>query len=1038
MKGYILWFLLLFAWTVQAQETNIYSDESVLFREAENLFLKEQYAPAQKKFEKYIQEVANENDNWFIEAMYYHAVCAYELHNEDADVLLLHFAKRYPHHPKAESVYLKLGNLFYRNRHWKKTIEWYTKVNTLKLPEDEKAEFYFKRGYAHFMLDEMDAAELDFMEVVNVETQYQNPAIYYHSHILYSKGNYQKALEGFERIKDQEAFNTIVPYYITQILYKQKKYDEVILYAPLVLENAKAQKAPEIAHMLGDSYFQLGKYDEAIPYLIQYHQESKPTSEESYQLAYAYYKIGNYENAIQHFGKAARNDNALAQLSYYHMADSYEKTEEKEYARSSYRKASELDFDAEITEDALFKFAVLAYELSYNPYDEAINAFERYINEYPNSDRKQDAYNYLINVYMTTKNFEAALESLSKIDKSDIRLQSAYQMVVYNRGVELYANQKYPEAREHFKMVKTYPVSRELNMKSKYWIAESYYLEGRYLNAITNYKLFQAEPGAFSSSWHNLANYNLGYSYFVLAEENTGKYQDAKEYFKLFTSKAGPDDPRLNDAYLRAADAAFKLKEDQEAIKYYDKSIALNSDYQDYARLQKAMSLGYMNKISSKVSELNKLLQYHTNSPYEPKARFELGESYRVLDQRENALEQYQILVEQFPTNLLVRKSLFAMAQLYYKNNQLNLAENTYLSILNKYSNPDDCSHAILGLKEVYAAQNKLDEWEVLAKQYDCVDIDPDELENTMFEASIFRYWKDKDCDKIIQNADSYIKKYPKGSHIIEVLYYKAHCLESKEKIDESIVYYEQILTFPNNEFTEISLLQTAKWYYKEDRLQDALNNFSSLEKVATEPANKEIALIGQMRCFYRLNNFSSAKDYSLNVLKIPTLNDFTKTQAQLYLGRSYFELQDYTKAIVELKKVPGMTNGEMGAEAQFYVAQAQFNNGEYKKCEDEIKKLTQLKPSYDYWLGRGYILLSDNFLAQGNTIQAKLTLESIIKNYTNTTDGIIDTAQKKLQAILDAEMQSEEGKENRSLQLNLQNEEELDKIKDKKEGQND
>lgn len=1038
MKGYFLLLITLIAFGGLAQETSMYSDYSELYRDAENLFLKEQYAPAQRKFEKYIEKVNDEGDSWFVESVYYVAVCAYELHNEDADVLLLHFAKRYPHHPKAESVTLKLGNLFYRNRHWKKAIEWYSKVNTLKLLEDERAEFYFKRGYAAFMLDKYDDAELDFMEVLAFESQYKNPATYYHSHILYSKGNYQKALEGFERIKDEEGFNTIVPYYITQILYKQKKYDEVIQYAPLALENSKAQKAPEIAHMLGDSYFQLGKYDEAIPYLLLYHQELKPTHEESYQLAYAYYKTGDYEQAINHFAKAARSDDALAQLSYYHMADCYEKMDEKEYARSSYRKASELRFDEEITEDALFKFAVLAYKLAYNPYDEAITAFERYINEYPNSERKQDAYNYLINVYMTTKNFEAALESLAKVDKSDIRLQSAYQMVVYNRAVELYANQKYEEAREHFKKVKTYPISRELNMKSKYWIAESFYLQGRYLNAIPNYKLFQAEPGAFSSPLHNLANYNLGYSYFSLADENPSKYSDAKAYFKLFTSKANQDDPRLNDAYLRAADAAFKLKEDQEAIKYYNKSIALNSDYQDYARLQKAMSLGYMNKLNSKVSELIKLLDFHTNSPYEPRARFELAESYRVLDQRENALAQYQIVVEQFPTNLLVRKSLFAMAQLYYKNNQLNLAENTYLSILGKYSNPDDCSHAILGLKEVYAAQNKLDEWEVLANEYDCVDIDQDELETTMFEASIFKYWKEQNCDKIIQNADSYIKKYPKGSHIIEVLYYKAHCLESKEKIDESIVYYEQILNFPNNEFTEISLLQTSKWYYKEDRFQDALNNFSSLEKVASEPANKEIAQIGQMRCFYKLENYQSARDYSFEVLKIPTLNDFTRTQAQLYLGRSYFELEDYNKAIVELRKVLPLTNGEMGAEGQFFVAQAQYNKGEYKKCEDEIKKLTQLKPSYDYWLGRGYILLSDNFLAQGNTIQAKLTLESIINNYTNTSDGIIDTAEEKLQAIIDSEMDSEEGKENRSMQLNLQDEGELDKIKDKKEGQND
>ncbi|MEZ4799568.1 MAG: hypothetical protein R2809_07325 [Flavobacteriales bacterium] len=70
-------------------------------------------------------------------------------------------------------------------------------------------------------------------------------------------------------------FSPIVPYYITQIYYKQKKYDELLAYAPAVLDSAKnntTKRVPEIARLIGDAYFIKEKYSDALPYLEQYHQ----------------------------------------------------------------------------------------------------------------------------------------------------------------------------------------------------------------------------------------------------------------------------------------------------------------------------------------------------------------------------------------------------------------------------------------------------------------------------------------------------------------------------------------------------------------------------------------------------------------------------------------------------------------------------------------------------------------------------------------------------------------------------------------------
>ena len=47
-------------------------------------------------------------------------------------------------------------------------------------------------------------------------------------------------------------------------------------------------------------------------------------------------------------------------------------------------------------------------------------------------------------------------------------------------------------------------------------------------------------------------------------------------------------------------------------------------------------------------------------------------------------------------------------------------------------------------------------------------------------------------------------------------------------------------------------------------------------------------------------------------------------------------------------------------------------------KCFDVINQV----PSYDYWIGKSFLLLADNYIALKDTFQAKHTLQSLIDNF--------------------------------------------------------
>jgi len=62
-------------------------------------------------------------------------------------------------------------------------------------------------------------------------------------------------------------------------------------------------------------------------------------------LGYTYYQQKDYENAISQFNKIIDGEDFVAQNAYYHLGESYMKTDKKQQALNAFKNASEMDFD---------------------------------------------------------------------------------------------------------------------------------------------------------------------------------------------------------------------------------------------------------------------------------------------------------------------------------------------------------------------------------------------------------------------------------------------------------------------------------------------------------------------------------------------------------------------------------------------------------------------------------------------------------------------------------------------------------------------
>jgi hypothetical protein len=79
-------------------------------------------------------------------------------------------------------------------------------------------------------------------------------------------------------------------------------------------------------------------------------------------------------------------------------------------------------------------------------------------------------------------------------------------------------------------------------------------------------------------------------------------------------------------------------------------------------------------------------------------------------------------------------------------------------------------------------------------------------------------------------------------------------------------------------------------------------------------------------------------------------------------------------------------------------LALAYQESGDITKSNDAIFEYSGPFVDFDYWYGRMFLLLSDNYLKTGEDFQAKATLESIVERSTNAE--IKAMAQSKLQTI--------------------------------------
>lgn len=988
---------------VFAQKTEIYIEPDRDYRLGLELVNKQKYGAARTAFEHTVQSSEAISDEARMNACFYIGYCAAELYHADAEYRLLRFMNLYPESPlKEEAVYV-LGNLYYRQKKYKKSIEWFRKIDTNGLTTERRDEVNFKAGYSAYMTEDYESASRSFYAVKDGNSKYATASQYYYAHMAYVNQNYETALKEFLRLRESEAFAPVAPYYITQIYYKQGRYDEVLKFAPGVLDSAGARNGMEISRMVAESFYRKGNYKEAIPYLTDYEKNSPNSGPaDYYALAYSYYRTGQYEKAIPYFQKLTIQEDSLAQNAYYHLADCYMRTSAKRSARTAFQSAAKLGFDKEIQEESRFAFSKLSYELSFQSV--AIESIRSFIKDFPQSAHIDEANELLISMYANTKNYKDALVAIESVKTKSPSIKAAYQKVAYYRGVELFMDNKPVDAINLFQVSLKNPVDSKLAAEAHYWKGESYYKLGNYADAVKSYNEFLYAPAAVASEKYNLANYNTGYAEFK--QENYSAAQTA--FRKYVKEKDRTDQARYSDALLRIADCSFMQRDQAAALEYYNQAIVANAKASDYALYQKGIIQGVQGRFAEKAATLERLIEKYPKSMYLDDALYETGQAYLTLGNNASALKNYRRVIAEFPASSYLKKAELGEALVYYNDGKDEQALAACKKIIEKYPNTPEAKEALLQMKNISVAQQKVDEYLAYVKNVPNADVSDAAKDSLVYEAAEVLYTQGK-CELAVKDFESYLSRFPNAIFSVNANYYKSDCLFRSKQYDKALPGYEYVNEQPKNAFTEKSLLNAAWIFYRGKQYDQAAQRYAALERTAEVKENLAAAQAGQMRCYARLNDCGAAAEAASEVLVSSPTDKDLENEARLIRGRCYVRSEEYMKAKPELAVVAKRTNSEMTAESKYLLALIEFHLSNYKESQKLIFEIQNQVPSYDYWIAKAFVLLGDNYLAQRDTFQARETYKSIVDNYqkdTNDPDDLKSLAQQKLDELISAENQ--------------------------------
>ena len=953
-----------------------------LYQEGAQLYTTHNYAAATTLLQDYLKQYPQGNDREDAEFML--AVSAFRMQAKGNEAMLAKYLRTYPDSPNKDLIVTCMTanaiTKWYKAEDYANIVTAFEDANRASgrpninfdlMGNEERNYVLYMVSTSYLETKNYSVAASLFQMLSEQSDKYEEECDYNLAYINYVEGRYNEALNGFRPLLQSKKFGPLVPYYIADIYLINKNYNQAETVAKTYLASYPGNKYEgEMYRILGTASYSQRRFADAIDYFEKYLASTDdPQRNALYELGVAYYQTGVYSKAAATLAQTTQPLDALSQNAYLYMGIAYLELAERNKARMAFEQAAAMDYDKQIQEQAAFNYALCLHESSYTGFGESVTAFERFLNDYPNSPYAERASAYLVEVYLNTRNYDVALQSINRIKQPDAQILTAKQRILFQMGTQSFANGAFTEACQYFdRSLELGGYNPQTRADALYWRGESYYRLNDLTLAAQSLKQYLQQTRQRDNRMYALAHYTLGYIDF-----HKKNYAAAATYFSKYIELAHKEDEEVTaDTYNRLADCYLKERNFDEAKHYYSLAEQSNSNAGAYAFYQMAFLSGLQKDYSGKITLLNRMLGKYPASTYAPDALYEKGRAYVQMNNAGQAITSYEELMQKYPESPLSRRAAAEVGLLYYQSGNYEKAIAAYKAVISKYPGSEEARTAMADLKTIYVDMNRVDEFAALASAMPGhIRFDVSEQDSLSYIAAEKIYMRGR-LEEAKSSFNRYLQGYPEGAFLLNAHYYLCVIGKEQKKPEEILIHSEELMKYPDNPYSEEALWMRAEVQYNNRDFNGALQSYTLLKDKATQTDRRVSAKTGMLRSAYMLKNDAETIEAATLLLQETRLTPELSNEAHYYRAKAYQNQKQTAEAMGDWRALAKDTRNLYGAEAKYQVANQLFLWGHYDAAEKELLDYIDQSTPHIYWLARGFVLLSDVYMAKGQNEDAR------------------------------------------------------------------
>lgn len=945
------------------------------------------------------------------EKAFYNVQQCFEQRAEATQENLQGYLEKYPYTPYVDEVMAMQGIMWSEKGEYQHAIDELEKVDVKNISRTIEYTYSFHMGYALMQLHNYKKA---LTYLLPLKTQHNSPytlqASYYAGYCHYNLKEYNKALVEFLSLEHVGGYRKIAPYYVVQIHYALSEYEEVLERAERLLADFPDNEYNDELHrMIGEIYYQDSIYDKAAYHLEQYHKlrvakGRQILRNDLYLLGISNYSIEQYSQAINYLKQVKQENDSISESTCLHLGHSYLRANNLEKAILAYAAAIQFDINPILREEAMYNYVQATY-LQNSALGENITAFQTFIQEYPKSRYIDRVYALMADIYLTSKNYQAALDALLEIQQPSEKVLLTCQYLRYQMAVDAFLQNDMNNALKWaIELIEKEANTTDHKTEAYYLCAQAYYQLQQYPQTIEQINLYQQQPNIAHSENQKTAIYLKAYALF-----NQKQYTSAEPVYREYISLlANNTSNTYLDALNRLGDCLFHSRHFQDACDTYAQVAQLNSFGADYALLQSGYARGLMHQYAEKVKVLTSLTQQYPNSDYADDALYEIARSELQQEHNMEAINAYQTLLEKYPNSTHTAKASLELGMTYRTLKQYDEAIHAFKHTISTYIGSEESYSALEGIEQILVETNKVDEYIAYTKTLTNINMEAISNEDSLIYVTAELQYMMGNYQQAIAGLNTYLTSFcPGGRYCTNATYYAANSFYQLKQNEQAIEHFCTLADMQGNPYIEEACMRVAELSSDKQEYRTALYYYQRMSEVASSSSKRITALIGMLRCSHHLvEENNTTIDIATRLLNEPTLDSIVRNEALYYRAKAYIRDKQYESAIDDLTPVAQEVRTARGAEAKYLIAECQYHMEDINSAEEVIMSFTKQQTSHQYWLAKSLILLADINVKRNELFQAKQYLLALQKNYRVQEDDIQTIIEDKLELIAQMDIQ--------------------------------